>query len=62
VEDNLKAVVKPQYVDKLPTAIKSKERTVGGLLKMQTQMGNMEQMIEVLGMCILDMMDIIVVC
>lgn len=48
VEDNLKAVVKPQYVDKLPMAIKSKERTVGGLLKMQTQMGNMEQMIEVL--------------
>lgn len=49
VEDNLKAVVKPQYVDKLPTVIKSKERTVGGLLKMQNQQGNMEAMIEVLG-------------
>jgi len=48
VEDNLKAVVKPQYVDKLPTAIKSKERTVGGLLKMQSQMGNMEDMIDTL--------------
>lgn len=50
VEDNLKAVVKPQYVDKLPMAIKSKERTVGELLKIQSQMGNMEGMIDVLGM------------
>ena len=50
VEDNLKAVVKPQYVDKLPMAIKSKERTVGKLLKIQSQMGNMEEMIDILGM------------
>src|SRR5690606_20005019 len=40
VEDNLKAVVKPQYVDKLPLAIKGEERTVGGLLTKQSQMGN----------------------
>lgn len=50
VEDNLKAVVKPQYVDKLPMAIKSKERTVGKLMKIQSQMGNMEEMIDILGM------------
>lgn len=48
VEDNLKAVVKPQYVDKLPQAIRGPVRSVEALLKQQSQMDNMEEMIKVL--------------
>ncbi|KAL7270479.1 Fe-S cluster-binding ribosome biosynthesis protein [Rhizina undulata] len=48
VEDNLKAVVKPQYVDKLPLAIKGKVRSVKALLEGQCQMDNLEEMIDVL--------------
>jgi ATP-binding cassette subfamily E protein 1 len=50
VEDNLKAVVKPQYVDKLPQAIRGSVRSVAALLKGQCQRGDkvMEEMIEVL--------------
>ncbi|CCX29610.1 Similar to Translation initiation factor RLI1; acc. no. Q03195 [Pyronema omphalodes CBS 100304] len=48
VEDNLKAVVKPQYVDKLPQAIRGATRSVQALLKQQTQLDNMEEMIDIL--------------
>jgi ATP-binding cassette subfamily E protein 1 len=48
VEDNLKAVVKPQYVDKLPQAIRGPVRSVEALLKQQCQMDNMQRMIDVL--------------
>lgn len=48
VEDNLKAVVKPQYVDKLPQAIRGSVRSVKALLTQQTQLGNMEEMIDTL--------------
>lgn len=48
VEDNLKAVVKPQYVDKLPQAIRGQVRSVEALLKQQCQMDNMQEMIDVL--------------
>jgi ATP-binding cassette subfamily E protein 1 len=48
VEDNLKAVVKPQYVDKLPQAIRGATRSVQALLKQQTQLNNMEEMIDIL--------------
>ena len=50
VEDNLKAVVKPQYVDKLPQAIRGNARSVSALLKAQCQRGDkvMEEMIDVL--------------
>jgi len=45
LEDDLKAVIKPQYVDEIPKAIKGK---VGDLLKARSQMDNLEQAIEVL--------------
>lgn len=51
VEDNIKAVVKPQYVDKLPLAIRGNVRAVNALLKAQCARGDevMEAMIDVLG-------------
>lgn len=48
VEDNLKAVVKPQYVDKMPQAIRGQVRSVEALLKKQSQMDNMDEMIDIL--------------
>lgn len=51
VEDDLKAVVKPQYVDQIPKAIKKDtDRTVGALLKARSQMDNLEQILDELGM------------
>ncbi|CAZ80150.1 unnamed protein product [Tuber melanosporum] len=50
VEDNIKAVVKPQYVDKLPLAIRGTVRSVSALLKAQCARGDevMEAMIDIL--------------
>ena len=52
LEDDLKAVVKPQYVDQLPKAVKGPDRTVEALLKARDQMDNMDDIMDVLGMCI----------
>ncbi|KAI9670629.1 MAG: Fe-S cluster-binding ribosome biosynthesis protein [Alyxoria varia] len=46
LEDDYKAVVKPQYVDQLPKAVKSKNRTVGGILKNVGQMNNYEEILD----------------
>ena len=46
VEDNLKAVVKPQYVDKLPKAIRGQDRTVRTLLEKQANQDNLDYMID----------------
>jgi ATP-binding cassette subfamily E protein 1 len=48
VEDNLKAVVKPQYVDKLSQAIRGEQRTVQALLDKNDSMGNVAEMTDVL--------------
>jgi len=48
VEDNLKAVVKPQYVDKLPQAIRGEQRTVQALLDKNDSVGNVAEMTDVL--------------
>lgn len=48
VEDNLRAVVKPQYVDKLPQAIRSGTKKVSELLENQAQLDNKQEMIDVL--------------
>ena len=48
LEDDLQAVVKPQYVDQLPKAIKGDDRTVQGLLEKQASNGNLDELIEVL--------------
>ena len=49
LEDDLKAVVKPQYVDQIPKALKGADRTVETLLKARSQMDNLEKIKDVLG-------------
>ncbi|KAI1977119.1 Fe-S cluster-binding ribosome biosynthesis protein [Ophidiomyces ophidiicola] len=48
LEDDLKAVVKPQYVDQIPKAVKGPVKSVGPLIKTRSQMDNMEHIMEVL--------------
>ena len=49
LEDDLKAVVKPQYVDQLPKAVKGPDKTVETLLKARNQMDNVDEIMDVLG-------------
>lgn len=49
LEDDLKAVVKPQYVDQIPKAVKGPEKSVEKLLKARTQMDNFDKILDVLG-------------
>ena len=49
LEDNLKAVVKPQYVDQIPKAVKGSVRKVSELVKARSQMDNMDHILNVLG-------------
>ena len=49
LEDDLKAVVKPQYVDQLPKAVKGPDKTVETLLKARNQMDNVHEIMDVLG-------------
>ncbi|KAL5438049.1 Fe-S cluster-binding ribosome biosynthesis protein, variant 2 [Paraphaeosphaeria minitans] len=48
LEDDLKAVVKPQYVDQIPKAIKGTNKAVGHLIESRSQMDNLEEITEVL--------------
>jgi len=50
LEDNIKAVVKPQYVDQIPRAVKGPERKVGALLKQRSQVSEerFEEIIDIL--------------
>lgn len=49
LEDDLKAVVKPQYVDQIPRAVKGANKTVEHLLQTRAEMDNMQHILEVLG-------------
>lgn len=49
LEDDLKAVVKPQYVDQLPKAIKGPINTVEPLLLAKSEMGNFDYIMDTLG-------------
>ena len=49
LEDNLKAIIKPQYVDQVPKAIKGNVRDVESLLKSRNQQGNIQEIMDVLG-------------
>lgn len=49
LEDDLKAVVKPQYVDQLPKAVKGPDKDVNSLIQARSQMDNMEEIMDVLG-------------
>ena len=53
LEDDLKAVVKPQYVDQIPKAVKGTDRSVHTLLKARCQMDNLQEIMDVLGMVLL---------
>ena len=46
LEDDLKTVIKPQYVDQIPKAIKG---TVQDMLSRKSELGNLEEMIATLG-------------
>jgi len=48
LEDNLKAVTKPQYVDVLPNAVKGDVRHVEGLLKARSANDNYDEALSVL--------------
>jgi ATP-binding cassette subfamily E protein 1 len=49
LEDNLKAIVKPQYVDQLPRAIKGAIKTVKPLIEAKSELGNLDHIMNVLG-------------
>jgi ATP-binding cassette subfamily E protein 1 len=49
LEDDLKAVVKPQYVDQIPRAVKGPTKQVQELIKTRAQLGNMKEIMDVLG-------------
>ena len=49
LEDNLKAVVKPQYVDQIPRAVKGPVKEVGPLIEARSQMDNLDEIMDVLG-------------
>jgi|SRR5580700_5871707 hypothetical protein len=49
LEDDLKAVVKPQYVDQIPKAVRSADKTVRTLIGSRSQMENLENVLDVLG-------------
>ncbi|XXG98196.1 hypothetical protein Hte_004517 [Hypoxylon texense] len=48
LEDDLKAVVKPQYVDQLPRAVKTPNKSVKFLLEHRSAMGNLDEVLDVL--------------
>jgi ATP-binding cassette, sub-family E, member 1 len=50
LEEHLKAIIKPQYVDQLPKALKGKPQQVKGLLEGKNDRGIMDDIAEVLGM------------
>lgn len=49
LEDNLKAVVKPQYVDQIPRAVKGPIQQVQQLISGRAALGNEEEIMDVLG-------------
>lgn len=48
LEDDLKAVVKPQYVDQIPRAVRGTERTVKALISSRAGMDNLQNVCDVL--------------
>jgi ATP-binding cassette subfamily E protein 1 len=49
LEDDLKAVVKPQYVDQIPKAIRAPDKSVEALIKGRSAMKNMDEVLDILG-------------
>ncbi|KAM3560639.1 hypothetical protein MY1884_002819 [Beauveria asiatica] len=48
LEDDLKAVVKPQYVDQIPKAVRGPEKSVRYLIESRASLNNMKEVAEVL--------------
>ncbi|KAH8910897.1 P-loop containing nucleoside triphosphate hydrolase protein [Coniochaeta sp. PMI_546] len=48
LEDDLKAVVKPQYVDQIPKAIRAPDRSVEALIKGRSAMKNFDEVLDTL--------------
>ncbi|KAK8048947.1 translation initiation factor RLI1 [Apiospora phragmitis] len=48
LEDDLKAVVKPQYVDQIPKAIRGPERSVRALLEGRASLENLDEVLDTL--------------
>lgn len=49
LEDDLKAVVKPQYVDQIPRAIRSADKSVKTLIEGRLSMDNLDEVVDTLG-------------
>lgn len=49
LEDDLKAVVKPQYVDQIPRAVKGPVKQVQDLIQARVQLDNLDEIMDVLG-------------
>ena len=49
LEDDLKAVVKPQYVDQIPRAVKGLDKSVESLISKNASMENKDEVLDVLG-------------
>ncbi|RMZ88554.1 hypothetical protein DV736_g4213, partial [Chaetothyriales sp. CBS 134916] len=48
LEDNLKAIIKPQYVDQLPKAVKGPVKTVRALIEQKHELDNLNHIMDVL--------------
>ena len=49
LEDNLKAIVKPQYVDQISRSVKGPDKTVKHLMSSRASMGNLTEVCDTLG-------------
>ena len=52
LEDDLKAVVKPQYVDQIPKAIRSSDKSVKALIESRLSLDNLDEVVDTLGMAV----------
>ncbi|CZS90337.1 probable RNase L inhibitor [Rhynchosporium graminicola] len=48
LEDDLKAIVKPQYVDRIPKAVRGADKTVRTLIQANSSLSNLEEVLDVL--------------
>ena len=49
LEDDLKAVVKPQYVDQIPKAIRTPDKSVKTLIESRLSLDNLDEVLDTLG-------------
>lgn len=49
LEDDLRAIVKPQYVDQIPKSVRGPNRTVKHLISSRASMDNLEEVCDTLG-------------